>query len=99
MQQLQLADMPYIKYERRKDLNVHLESLSQELLSNKSFLAGDLNYSITYLINKIIEDKLNYDAINTIVGVLDCAKQEFYRRVASSYEDKKIEENGDVYRI
>lgn len=25
-----------------------------------------------------------------------CAKQEFYRRVLSPYEDKKIKENGDI---
>jgi len=31
------------------------------------------------------------------VGVLECAKMELYRRVAAPYEDKKKEENGDVY--
>jgi hypothetical protein len=28
---------------------------------------------------------------------LHCAADEFYRRVAAKYEDKKIDENGDVY--
>jgi hypothetical protein len=44
--------------------------------------------------------KLNgpsYTAINDIVGALDGAKMEFYRRVAIPYEDKKRELNGDVY--
>jgi hypothetical protein len=31
-----------------------------------------------------------------ITGVLENIKQEFYRRAASSYEDKKIIENGDI---
>jgi hypothetical protein len=39
----------------------------------------------------------NYKHINEIIGVLECAKQEFYRRVAAPYEDTKIQENGDVY--
>lgn len=32
-------------------------------------------------------------------GVLQCAMFEFYRRVAAPYEDKKIREHGDVYRV
>jgi hypothetical protein len=39
----------------------------------------------------------SYSIINDIVGVLECAKMEFYRRVAVPYEDKKRTENGDVY--
>jgi len=31
------------------------------------------------------------------MGVLECIKQEFYRRAVAPYEDKKKEENGDVY--
>lgn len=61
---------------------------------------GNLNYIITKVINKYIKDNpggLNYKVINDIVGVLECAKSEFYRRVAVPYEDNKIEVNGDVY--
>jgi hypothetical protein len=32
-----------------------------------------------------------------LVGVLECAKQELYRRILIPYEDAKIELNGDVY--
>ena len=32
-----------------------------------------------------------------LVGVLECAKLELYRRLAAPYEDLKIEDNGDVY--
>jgi hypothetical protein len=99
MQQLLLDNMPYIKYERRQDLDIHLESLAQELLNKKETIAGDLNYTVSFIINRIIQDKLNYDTANCIIGVLDCIKQEFYRRVVSNYEDQKINENGDVYRL
>lgn len=34
-----------------------------------------------------------------MVGVLECAKLEAYRRIASPHEDKKIDENGDVMEI
>jgi len=30
-------------------------------------------------------------------GELDCCKREIYRRIIAPYEDKKIEENRDVY--
>lgn len=38
-----------------------------------------------------------YDSLNAVIGVLECAKQEFYRRAAVPYENQKITENGDVY--
>lgn len=59
---------------------------------------GELNRAITKVIIKYLHDqKLRYQTINDIVGALDCAKLEFYRRVATVYEDKKIKDNGDIY--
>ena len=40
---------------------------------------------------------LNYQTCNDVMGALEGAKAEFYRRVVGPYEDQKIEENGDVY--
>lgn len=61
--------------------------------------AGQLNYAITMLIGAYIRDfnGINYQTINDIVGALEGAKQEFYRRIVVPYEDAKIKENGDVY--
>jgi len=83
--------MPYIKPERRPDV-----------FPNNPYMtptnAGELNYAITSIVIDYLEvHGLSYNTINEIVGALECAKQEFYRRVAIPYEDKKIEENGDVY--
>jgi hypothetical protein len=39
---------------------------------------------------------INYNKIAMITGVLENVKQEFYRRAASQYEDKKILTNGDI---
>lgn len=60
--------------------------------------AGELNKAITKILIKYLHDrKLSYQTINDIVGALEGAKLEFYRRVAADYENKKIQENGDVY--
>lgn len=60
--------------------------------------AGKLNYMITLLCNKYLKDNgKNYQQINNILGAIECAKFEFYRRVVSKYEDEKKYLNGDVY--
>lgn len=59
---------------------------------------GELNYMITTLVQGYIEDKgESYTTYNDIVGALECAKLELYRRKISTYENAKIVENGDVY--
>jgi hypothetical protein len=61
--------------------------------------AGELNYLFTKLIQEYIDERggLSYAIINEVVGVLECAKLELYRRLAAPYEDEKRELNGDVY--
>lgn len=83
--------MPYIQPSRRPEIDAAVNRLSDAI-----FLAGDLNYAITRLIQEHMRC-INYHNINEIIGVLECAKLEFYRRVASPYEDDKITENGDAY--
>lgn len=59
---------------------------------------GELNFAITsLLIGYLASSAGDYTTMNEIVGALECAKQEFYRRVMVPYENAKIEENGDVY--
>jgi len=59
---------------------------------------GELNYAISRICDRYLASRgLSYQVINDVVGALECAKQEFYRRVAAPYEDRKIRENGDVY--
>lgn len=58
---------------------------------------GQLNYVITRcLIDYVNGRGLSYQTINDVLGALEGAKQEFYRRVAVPYEHEKILENGDV---
>lgn len=38
-----------------------------------------------------------YEVYNAVEGVLSCIGQELYRRMIAPYEDRKKEENGDVF--
>jgi len=79
--------MPYIKDERKKDV-----------LVNGATNAGELNYLFTYWIGQYILDKdESYQIYNDVIGALESCKLELYARKIRLYEDKKIEENGDVY--
>jgi hypothetical protein len=63
-------------------------------------LAGELNYLFTCEIIQFLRDRpLSYALINDVLGALEGAKLEFVRRIVNPYEDKKIEENGDVYNV
>ena len=57
---------------------------------------GTLNYMITKVVHWWLGENPNYERYNAAIGVLECAKQELYRRKVSPYEDEKINENGDV---
>lgn len=62
---------------------------------------GELNYAVTRLVDQYLADRggLRYAHLNEVVGVLECAKLELYRRLAAPYEDGKIAEAGDVYDV
>jgi hypothetical protein len=60
--------------------------------------AGELNYAFTYLINYYLGLRgKSYQTFNDIIGALEGAKLEVYRRVAVPYEEIKRAERGDVY--
>ena len=59
--------------------------------------AGQFNYALNQLVNIYIEQNdFNYQTANDIIGAIECAKMEIYRRLVAPYEDKKILQNGDV---
>lgn len=81
--------MPYIKPEDRNRVVVG---------DTRIRTAGELNYVITNIIMEYLtQNGMSYDKINDIIGALEGAKLEFYRRVVVPYENVKISENGDVY--
>lgn len=84
--------MPYVKQERREDLRAFVQEYADT--------PGELNYQLTLLLVDYwtrFPVEQNYQRLNDIIGALEGAKLEFYRRIAAPYEDKKIVENGDVY--
>lgn len=87
--------MPYIKQADRKPFDPLIQQLVG-LMPAQDF-AGSLNYVVSCLCSELLRRDKNYARINEIMGALECAKLEFYRRIAAPYEDKKIAENGDVY--
>lgn len=81
--------MPYIEESRRKAFHHKLLCMSTP---------GDLNYLITQLCQEYKELRGEcYQTYNDIMGALEGAKLELYRRKVAPYEDKKIKDNGDVY--
>ena len=81
--------MPYIDEVRRVKL---LEFKDQP----KN--AGELNFLITHLIWDYISFKgEKYQHYNDVIGALEGAKIELYRRKIAPYEDMKKDTNGDVY--
>ena len=94
--------MSYIKKEKRNswlkviqgkvDMKFHITS------------SGDLNYVITQACLAFLDfwkernqEENCYEHFNAVIGALECAKQELYRRVVIPYENKKKKENGDVF--
>jgi len=87
--------LPYIKPDNRKKYEKTLEELVKILKTlPPEEIDGELNYVVTKILKEIYP--LRYFHINKAVGVLECIKLEYYRRVAAPYEDSKIKEAGDV---
>ena len=78
--------MPYIDQDRREKVCLH-----------GPIYSGELNYAITRLLRDYINVNPGYQGINDVLGALEGAKMEFYRRVAVPYEEVAITRNGDVY--
>jgi len=87
--------LPYIKVGNRSKYNTVLRELLEILKTlPPDEVDGELNYVVTRILKEVYP--LRYFHINKAIGVLECIKLEYYRRVAAPYEDKKIQESGDV---
>jgi len=93
--------MPYINEKEREELDYAIDNLilaiRNDFIEHKSLkdCLGRINYCFSRVICGVMGDA-SYPKIAMITGVLENIKQEFYRRVGSNYEDKKILENGDI---
>lgn len=89
--------MPYILQYKRECVDDQIDSLARAIESASSDAGRDgvLNYSISRLIDKLYDRR--YAEMNEAMGVLECVKQEYYRKVCAGYEDQKAILNGEVY--
>jgi hypothetical protein len=92
--------MPYVKNKDRKELNDKIHALTDSVNDvSEDNIEGVLNYVITTLLtNSVRPDnkKWKYNIFNRAIGILECVKLEFYRRLISQYEAKCIDDNGDI---
>ncbi len=86
--------MPYIPVHRRN----YLDGPTTLYMSGYDCAnAGELNFCITSLIlGFVYRYGVKYETLNAVDGVLSQVGREFERRVVIPYEEKKIEENGDL---
>jgi len=86
--------MPYIRLAGRNRLDNGLHTMLQYMPVE----AEELNYVLTRICDTYINTKgKNYQNLNEVVGVIECMKQEIFRRLIVPYEDEKKNLNGDVY--
>jgi hypothetical protein len=90
--------MPYIKPYERGKYDVVIEDIVDALTDRKTKLPppGDINYILSSALWRIWSQQPSYTTGNMSVGVLECVKQEFFRRKLNLYEDEKLSENGDL---
>jgi len=82
--------VPYIPQGRRKAI--------RDGEFGKIQSPGELNFQITDVCIQYADFYGEvYSVYNEIIGALECAKQEFYRKMVAPYEDLKCEKNGEVF--
>ena len=80
--------MPYIPRESKERI---------EAWGGEPVGVGDLTYVIyKAAINHFNKSQRRYADHAEVIAALECAKLEFARQHLAPYEDKKIQENGDV---
>jgi len=84
--------MPYIPQEERSPTGRMARQLGVVAIG-----PGQLNHALTSAILAYLGSEPHYRDFNEVIGVLECVKQELYRRMVAPYEDKKCAKNGDVY--
>lgn len=93
--------MAYVSPELRRTLEPVVDRVIDalrelELDFPESSTEGNLNY----IFSRVLADVYHgggYKGINDAIGVLECAKLEFYRRVGADVNTVDRQINGDVY--
>jgi hypothetical protein len=90
--------MPYIRAEDRAKFHLHAAHGAEgiKLVADN---AGELQYCIALLVKAYLTRQApwRYQHLNDVIGALEGAKLELYRRVVAPYENAKRAQHGDVY--
>lgn len=99
--------MPYIEEEQRREidegrepetpgeLNYKLTTIVRDyLLGACGVRSGQIEHGFRF---DQISGAICYAHYNEAMGVLECVKQEIYRRLIAPYEQEKCKANGDVF--
>ncbi len=93
--------MPYIKSEDREIYDEEIRKIADTVVANQKN-PGHLNYiisktlSLVYSIDSKYKRTENYKNHNEVIGILECVKQEWYRKFTAPYEEYKEAENGSI---
>lgn len=79
--------MPYVSQEARERIAVFL----------KPATVGELTYLLTMDCLEFLGTDPRFEDYDKVIGSLECAKLELYRRRVAVYEDEAMRRNGDVY--
>lgn len=96
-----LRPMPYIPPQDRPTYDPLIAPLAEALRAQQpDRRKGHANYVITQIMRKAWgvdrAENESYSNYADIIGTLECAKQELYRRWVADYEDKAIAKHGDL---
>jgi hypothetical protein len=90
--------MPYLSDEHKNELDDAIIDLTTTLTETEVSIPGGLNYIISQIVDRVVvKHGESYSLYNTMLGSVEAAKLEIYRRLIAPYEDTKIKENGDVF--
>jgi hypothetical protein len=93
--------MPYIKPEQRHMLVEPIANLISAMKLNadtEDDLDGIANYVITKLLLGTFKQR-RYATMARAIGCITSVGLELYRKYIAPYEDKKADENGEVYPV
>lgn len=87
--------MPYVKQYERNQVESELCSLCKAIQPLNS---GLVNYVITTIVASSMKPSIgwSYSTLSKALAVFRDAEAEMRRRLLDTYEEEKIEENGDI---